>query len=70
MAAFGGSVFEKKHVAKFCHYYILKLYPNVSYNDAMDFIFAKGTKKRSGGGITSLKMVVCCSVVKSKPLHQ
>lgn len=50
MAAFGGSVFEKKHVAKFCHYYILKLHPNVSYNDAMDFIFAKGTKKRSGGG--------------------
>ncbi|XP_041514961.1 basic proline-rich protein-like [Microtus oregoni] len=45
MAAFGGSVFEGKHVAKFCNYYILKLHPNMSYNDAMDFIFAKGTKK-------------------------
>lgn len=50
MAAFGGSVFEGKHVAKFCHYYILKLHPNVSYNDAMDFIFTKGTKKEVCGG--------------------
>lgn len=45
MAAFGAFVFEGKFVGKFCHYCILKLHPNKSYNDATDFGFAKGTKK-------------------------
>lgn len=40
MATFGGFVFEGKHVEKFCHYYILKLHPSMSYKDATDFIFA------------------------------
>lgn len=56
MVEFGGFV----HVAGLYHYRILKLHPNMSYNDATNLIFAKKTSARQ---ISSLKMVVSCSVL-------
>lgn len=35
-----------------CHDCILKLHPNMSYNDAMVLVFAKNTKKEEAGILT------------------
>lgn len=51
-----------------CHDCILKLHPNMSYNDAMGLIFAKNTKKEEAGIVTENGgLLLCADKLKTPP---